>query len=381
MEKPDNGFEFIEFLKKHDEKIAQSCSRLLGFLADKARDKGIPFTGQFELTPLCNFDCKMCYVHLHPEQIQDHPVLSVGMWKDIIHQAWEAGMCTANLTGGECLAYPGFEELYLYLHSLGCVVGVLTNGYLLDDRRIEFFRQHMPSKIQVTLYGWNDDVYERVTGKRVFTTVYGNLQRAIEAGLPISLSVTPNTFLGEDVLETVRVANRLCKSILISSGLFDPREETGRSGQRAEADNRMYLKIYQLMYELYGMDAIEIDEDKLPPCGGPDHVCAECGLRCGGGRSGFVVDWKGTIMPCNRLNVIQANILKNGFLPAWKTINQQAEKWPRVPECEKCPYRTVCANCAGNVYQLGEPGKQPVRICEQTKFFVKHGVRHIADCE
>ena len=28
----------------------------------KARKAGIPLFGQFELTPLCNLDCKMCYV-------------------------------------------------------------------------------------------------------------------------------------------------------------------------------------------------------------------------------------------------------------------------------------------------------------------------------
>ena len=30
------------------------------FLDFKARKKNIPITGSFELTPLCNLDCKMC---------------------------------------------------------------------------------------------------------------------------------------------------------------------------------------------------------------------------------------------------------------------------------------------------------------------------------
>ena len=34
------------------------------FLSFKARDKAIPISGSFELTPLCNLDCKMCYVRL-----------------------------------------------------------------------------------------------------------------------------------------------------------------------------------------------------------------------------------------------------------------------------------------------------------------------------
>ena len=47
------------------------------YLDSKAREKGIPLQGQFELTPLCNFNCKMCYVHLNPEQMNGQSVLSV----------------------------------------------------------------------------------------------------------------------------------------------------------------------------------------------------------------------------------------------------------------------------------------------------------------
>lgn len=39
---------------------------------EKAFADGIPISGTFELTPRCNFDCKMCYVHLKPEQIPRH---------------------------------------------------------------------------------------------------------------------------------------------------------------------------------------------------------------------------------------------------------------------------------------------------------------------
>lgn len=39
------------------------------YLNEKAREKGIPYAGIFELTPRCNLDCKMCYVHLTPKQM------------------------------------------------------------------------------------------------------------------------------------------------------------------------------------------------------------------------------------------------------------------------------------------------------------------------
>ena len=381
MEEFANGFEFLEMLKKQGDKQTTDYSLFSRYIAHKARKQGVPISGQFELTPLCNFNCGMCYVHLNPEQMKGRPLLTVDEWKKLFLQACEAGMFRASLSGGECLTYPGFDELYLYLHSLGCEVGILSNGLLLDDQRIEFFKEHMPCRIQITLYGWNDDVYERVTGRRVFSKVIENVRKAIAAHLPVALAVTPCDFLGEDALETLRIAKRECKSVSINSGLFNPREETGRSGQRADSQLDQYLRIYRLMNELNGKETKEIDEAKLPPCGSDVKECSECGLRCGGGRETFVVDWKGTMMPCNRLNLICAFPLQEGFKAAWSQINHAANNWPRVPKCEGCAYRDVCNNCAGSILEYTESGRPLTELCEQTKFFVQHGVRPIPECE
>ena len=64
----------------------------------------------------------------------------------------------------------------------------------------------MPVQIQITLYGCNDDVYERVTGQRAFQTVIRNIAKAVDAKLPVALNITPSKYLGEDVFETIRIA-------------------------------------------------------------------------------------------------------------------------------------------------------------------------------
>ena len=64
MDEPLNGFEFLEQLRKKNGKRFQRSKDFSHFLDARAREKGVPINVQFELTPLCNFDCKMCYVHL-----------------------------------------------------------------------------------------------------------------------------------------------------------------------------------------------------------------------------------------------------------------------------------------------------------------------------
>ena len=381
MQGSSEGFDFLDALYSSNGKQVQDFDSFFLFLDKSAREKGIPLCGQFELTPLCNFSCRMCYVHLDADQLAGRKTLSVPVWKDLMRQAWEAGMIKATLSGGECLAFPGFDELFLYLHSLGCEVAVLTNGFLLDDRRIEFFLQHRPECIQVTLYGWNDDIYERVTGQRAFGTVTRNVRRALEAGLNVRLVITPSRYLGDDVLETIRVAAGITKNFRVNSAIFTPREETGRSRQRDNPDADLYIRIDRLMKEMAGVEIREIDEDRLPPVGGPCHTCEKRGLECGAGRSTFSVDWRGDLLACNGLNQIRAYPLKDGFREAWTRINREAVSYPRIPECEGCAYRKACANCAAVIRQYAEPGRQPVELCETVRYFVRHGVMRIPACE
>ncbi len=381
MDEPRNALELLDHLREKDGDRVSEYNKIKTYLSFKAREKGIPLFGLFELTPLCNFDCKMCYVHLDPDQLNGQAVLPTETWKDLILQAWNAGMMYTILTGGECLAYPGFEELFLYLHSLGCEVEVLTNGLLLDEKRIKFFKEHVPTSIQVTLYGQNDDVYERVTGKRAFTAVANNIQRAVEEGLPITITITPNRYLGEDLFETIRAAKALSKNVIINSYISVPREETGRSGQRDDSEMELYIRAYKYYDKLDGHETHGIEEEKLPPCGGPCHESSKCGLRCGGGRALFAINWKGTMTPCLEMSIIRGFPLEEGFTAAWTKVNREANNWPRVPECEGCAYDKICLNCAANMLRFADPGKVPTGLCEQTRELVRHGVKHIQDCE
>ena len=382
MKEPSNAFDLLDMLRKQNGEEIQRFDNVSRYLSMKAREKGIPVSFQFELTPLCNFSCKMCYVHLNADQLKGQQILSVATWKDLMHQAWEAGMMIAALTGGECLAYPGFDELFLYLHSLGCQVSVLTNGFLLDDRRIQFFKEHMPCRIQVTLYGWNDDVYERVTGQRAFSTVAANIRKAVDAGLPIAISITPNRYLGEDVFETVRVAHGLTRNVTINDFIFPPREETGRAEQQDDPETDMYIRIYRLMNDLNGMGNREIDPEMLPPECGKDPDVQKCGLRCGGGRSGCIITWDGIMVPCYQLMMIRDYPLQVGVKKAWDTVHSEVMNWPVFSGCDGCAYANVCKNkCAGNQLRFARPGEKPKELCEQTKKVVCNGVFHLPELE
>ena len=80
---------------------------------EKAFADAIPISGTFELTPRCNFNCRMCYVHLKPEQIPKFGrELNAKEWLCIAEEAKEAGTTWLCITGGEPLMHPEFETIY-----------------------------------------------------------------------------------------------------------------------------------------------------------------------------------------------------------------------------------------------------------------------------
>ncbi len=378
MAEPKTGFEYLDQLREKKQKDP-SYSSFKRYLEFKARERGIPLNGQFELTPLCNFDCRMCYVHLTKEQMEGQLPLRVSDWKALMHEAWEGGMVKATLTGGECLAYPGFQEIYLYLQSLGCQVTVLTNGYLLDENWCRFFKEHPPEMIRVTLYGNDDDSYERVTGRRAFTRVWENLLRLTEEKIPLTVSVTLTTLMGDSAFETIRLAKSITSRVLVGAALFDAREETGRSSRPVEPDLDAYLKVYRYLDELEGIEVKEIPEEDLPPAGGDGKTPVLPGVPCGGGKSSFVIDWKGTMRPCNSLQQIQAFPIKDGFRNAWDSIHQVVCAWPATRACEGCAYSDICTRCPAYMMRFAAPGTQPVEMCERVRTLVRNGVWRIPE--
>ena len=89
----------------------------------------IPLSATFELTPRCNFNCKMCYVHMNEHQIQQtgKKIMSNQDWLELAKEAKDAGMLYLLLTGGEPFIYPNFRELLEELSNMGFVITINSN--------------------------------------------------------------------------------------------------------------------------------------------------------------------------------------------------------------------------------------------------------------
>lgn len=364
MEQEVKEFESLAEVLEHMPTPTDVASGYRRYIERKAREKGVPISGIFELTPLCNLDCKMCYVHLTSEQMGNKTPLSVEQWKSLMKEAVDHGMMYATLTGGECLLYPGFDEVYLYLQSLGVRVALITNGLLLTSERIRFFQTHPPISIQVSFYGASESGYENVTGHQVFALVKNNTLKAKAAGLPIKAGITSSHFMGREDEALIDLLIKMQIPFTINSTLFPARPETGRTLQAFDQSVDDYIRLRKAYMERRGAVLPIPCEESI------QQIIPAMGIQCGAGTSGFSIDWRGRMYACTMLPDIVALPLEEGFTAAWKSIHDAAIKYPNPQECAKCQYQTICPQCVAAHRKGALPGHANPSICALTKALI-----------
>lgn len=339
----------------------------------QTRKKAVPYQGMFELTPLCNLKCKMCYVRLSPEQLGERSLLMADTWIRMIDQAAAAGMMKAALTGGECLTHPDFDAIYLHLQELGIRTAVLTNGILLNEERIRFFQRYPPALIQITLYGASEEEYEQVCGTRHFETVLANIRRAQEAGLSLFIAITPNRFLTDGGEALLKLAASLDIPYNINSCLFTPHPGTGREKDNVDMEMEDYIRLYKLRAQMNGEVITPVDPASLPEVARQTEP-QKLGLRCGAGMNAFTIQWDGAMIPCSSLFPIRESPLRDGFQAAWNAIHEAALHFPIPAECEACEYNSVCPSCVAIHAQDAPPGHASPRRCQCARQLVESGL-------
>ena len=122
-----------------------------------------PINGSLELLPLCNMNCDMCYIRLSRTEMEQIGRLhTADEWIRLGEEMAQAGVLFLLLTGGEPLMFPDFRRLYLELRQRGMILTVNTNGTLLDEEWAEFFGENKPRRINITLYGADDEAYRKL---------------------------------------------------------------------------------------------------------------------------------------------------------------------------------------------------------------------------
>lgn len=355
----------------------QSSIPLTDFMFGKASRGRIPLSGTFELTPMCNFSCRMCYVRRTSTEVKasPRPMVTLQQWMKIAQEAYDAGMLHVLLTGGEPTLWPEFWTLYEKLVRMGFLVSINTNGSLLDDRAVEHLKELPPRRINITLYGANDETYERLCRiKGVFSKVDRAIMALKKAGIQVKLNCSLTPYNVCDLEEMVRYAQERELILDVAAYMFPPIRRdpsmTGKNERFTPKESAFYrLKTYHLQNgdERYRDYLQNILKGSAPPPG-LDENCIDPidgQIRCRAGKACFWITWDGWMTPCGMMNGPKIETAERSFKEAWKELNAVSDEIFLSGVCGKCPNMTLCHSCAAMAQaETGNISGIPTYLCE-----------------
>lgn len=353
---------------------------LTDYLQAKASRMRIPLSGTFELSPVCNFSCRMCYVRKTQKEVNESPrkILRLQDWRRIAREARDAGVLYLLLTGGEPLLWPDFWTLYDELIDMGFVISINTNGSLIDKKAIAHFKQKPPQRINITLYGASDETYRNLCGVGgIFTKVDQAIQGLMEAGITVKIncSLTPQNAADLDwIVDYVKERDSV---LSVATYMFPPIRrdptQTGINERFTPEECAQYMTRYwerdhgAEAYRRY-LESI-LDGYREPP--GLEEGCIDPldgKIRCRAGISSFWITWDGWLTPCGMMPEPKVDLPQMAFEEAWNSLVEAASALRLSGVCNKCPNRNICHPCAAIAYaETGSSSGIPTYMCRVTQ--------------
>lgn len=359
------------------------------YLHTKAARLGIPLNGTFEVTPLCNMNCRMCYVRMDREQQETiAPLRTAEEWLELGRTAKERGMTYLLLTGGEPFLRPDFRQIMQGLHRMGFVLSINSNGTMIDEKTVEWLKETPPIRINITLYGASDETYGRLCrNPQGFTQVTKAIRLLKEAGILVKLNCSVTPYNAEDLEQIFAFAEKEELVVQATSYMFPPlRRDASKVGwndrfsAEESAIQEAWINVYQNGREAYlkHMESEEmaslsgdIEEDCMPvdeefPGNGDSEKKEGERIRCRAGKCSFWVTWDGRFLPCGMLPGENAlNVFEAGFDAAWEQAKAEAAAIRLPVRCSTCSLKDKCRACAAMVYtESGNYHDVPVYRCQ-----------------
>ena len=337
----------------------------------------IPVSGTFELTPRCNLNCKMCYVHMTAqEQQMSGKELTTQEWIELGKQAVNAGMIFLLLTGGEPLLRTDFKEIYTELIKLGLRISINTNGTLITPELVELFYFHRPEKINITLYGMSSGTYGNLCGNvSGFQSAVDGIRNLKKAGICVTINTTFTSINQQDMEEIIRFAKTENIPIRTAAFTFPPvrnAHEKQKINLSPEEAGRLLARFDKLTMRTEALEKrkkhIENNMKFMPSTNIPESKASSCMAA----RGAFWVTWDGFLLPCGMLPGHAVSIAQNSFQDAWSILVKNQPILYIPAGCSGCKFRNICPICSAVAESLC-CGKDevPKEMCRFTESYAE----------
>ena len=358
--------------------------RIVKYLYRRSAASHIPVSGTFELTPMCNMNCEMCYVRMSKEEVEKSGgrLRTVQEWTEMAETVRRECMLFLLLTGGEPFLYPGFQELYEQLSGMGFVISINTNATMIDEKTVEWLKRYPPGRMNITLYGASDETYGRLCHNlQGYTQVKKALEQLQKAGIMVKLNCSVTPYNVSDLPEMVRFAEERGLMLQASAYMFPPlRRNEHMAGQNNRFTPEEAAFVSAEIVRLQNGDGrfaeyvSRLKDGKAVMAENMEECLVEEGdiVRCGAGRCAFWMTWDGRMLPCGMMPHPAVYPFRDGFADAWKELTGQIEAIRLPGKCSSCSQKEQCHTCAAMVLtETGTFTEVPEYRCRMTKSYLE----------
>lgn len=321
----------------------------------------------FEFTLRCNEYCwhcgsrcgDVCAEEMGPQE-----------WKDILDQVkkdFGKNLPQINVTGGEPLLYPHFEEVMSYAHLLGFKWGMTSNAILITPEVAKMLTRCGMGTISVSIDGL-EETHDKLRGKKgAYKDAMAGIQNMINEGSFRHIMVT--TVVNHDTMCELEDLYKIMCGIDIDSWRILGVEPIGRALERP--DLAMTPQDQKAL-----MDFIrEKRADNMPVTYGCSHYLGldyEREVRdwyfiCMAGTMVASITSTGDVTACldidrSQPGVIQGNIHERSFTDIWKN-EFKIFRYDKAEDDEKCRTCDSRKYCMGGACHTWDYNTNKQRVC------------------
>ena len=314
----------------------------------------------YEMTTLCNLECKYCYNYWKKEE-DNIPEIEKFNSKKTLKQFFRSTKCDdVTFSGGEPTMK--FEELLdciMYVKARNKSVTIITNATLLDDEKIDLLAKLKVDLFEITINSYNKDLHEKINGKKdSFDKSIENIKKIQNKGIEVVTPIVITKYNVQDISETLEFIHSLgIQRIMVNRyniggyGCNEVKNILPTMQELREAYRKCQEFAIKYNTQLYSL--VCVPQCVINPKDYPNIQFSNCDYNNLTRR--YTLSRDGNIRYCNHSPEVIGNVFKNKMRDILKS--DKLKKWAEIePEfCKDCNKKEVCQyGCRAASQQMGQ---------------------------
>jgi radical SAM protein with 4Fe4S-binding SPASM domain len=292
----------------------------------------------FEITTKCNLNCNHCDASAIPSTGHDVPTEE---FLSLLERLHHHGTRDVELTGGEPLLHPDFQEIFDFCVETFEKVVVTTNGLLIDEDTVKKFAYHTNVVVQIRVDSSTPGHYDKRQVNHALEKTIQACQLLVLHGIPRSIMIT----MSKDNIDNIEDILQLSCELGIGQINYDFVRAIHARDTVSPHDTLAWMqKIDRLASGEYnGRLTLFYERERT-----------EYSNTCGAGTTMLTMDPHGNVRPCTYLPAeyfTGGNLFESDFPSSFQSpMSEQLKtlEFPGGDTCKDCEFFHHCKGCFCN---------------------------------